>query len=52
MGTEDDPLSFLRLETIFGDLASNGEFTALYSEMIKAIYEDSDIAQQMQKIRW
>lgn len=48
--TADDPLSFLRLETIFGDLASNVEFTALYSEMIQAIYEDSDIALHMRKI--
>ncbi len=50
MGTADDPLSFLRLKVIFGDLANNGEFTALYSEMIQAIYEDSDIAHQMRKI--
>jgi len=49
-GTEDDPLSFLRLETIFGDLATNEEFTALYSQMVQAIYEDSDIARQMQEI--
>ena len=48
-GTADDPLSFLRLETIFGDLAGNEEFTALYSEMVQAIYEDSDIARQMRE---
>jgi len=50
MGTADDPLSFIRLETILGDLASNGEFTPLYSEMVQAIYEDSDVARRMQKI--
>ncbi len=50
MGTEDDPLSFLRLESIFGDLAENKRFTALYSEMVKAIYENPDIASQMEKV--
>ncbi|MDF7808652.1 mannitol dehydrogenase family protein [Pontiellaceae bacterium B12219] len=50
MGTEDDPLSFLRLESIFGDLAGNERFTALYTEMVKAIYENPDIAKQMEKV--
>lgn len=50
MGTPDDPLSFVRLETIFGDLASNKQFAALYTEMVQAIYKDPDIAQQMRKI--
>ncbi|MBK1725190.1 mannitol dehydrogenase family protein [Thiocystis violacea] len=50
MSTQDDPLSFLRLETIFGDLVSQREFTALYAEMIRAIYEDHDVGRQMQKI--
>ncbi|HNP30210.1 MAG TPA: mannitol dehydrogenase family protein [Nitrospirales bacterium] len=49
-GTKDDPLSFIRLEPIFGDLAEKEEFTALYSQMVQAIYENSDIARQMQKI--
>ena len=50
MGTADDPLSFIRLETTFGDLANNGEFAALYSQMVQAIYEDSNVVRQMQKI--
>ncbi len=50
MGTEDDPLAFIRLKTIFGDLASNQVFTGLYAEMVQALYEDADIAQQMKKI--
>jgi mannitol 2-dehydrogenase len=49
-GTEDDPLSFLRLKTIFGDLVDNGAFTALYSEMVRAIYQDFDVAPQMRKM--
>jgi len=50
MGTPDDPLSFVRLETIFGDLTSNKQFAALYTEMVQVIYKDPDIAQQMRKI--
>jgi mannitol 2-dehydrogenase len=50
MGTEDDPLAFLKLENIFGDLAENERFTALYTEMVKAIYENPDIAKQMEKV--
>ncbi|NHN37176.1 mannitol dehydrogenase family protein [Pseudomaricurvus alcaniphilus] len=49
-GTNDDPLSFLRLKSLFGDLASNKEFTALYTEMVQAIYKDPDIEQQMRKV--
>ena len=36
-GTEDNPLSFLKLKSIFGDLINNERFTTLYSEMIEAI---------------
>ncbi len=49
-GTQDDPLSFLKLEPIFGDLIRNERFTALYSEMIKALYANPDIAPMMQKL--
>lgn len=49
-GTENDPLSFLRLQSLFGDLVENKRFTALYSEMLEAIYKNPDIAIQMKKI--
>jgi len=49
-GTKDDPLSFIRLKTIFGDLAGKEEFTAIYTQMVQAVYADSDIARQIQKI--
>ena len=50
MGTEDNVLSFLRLEPIFGDLVNNEHFTALYSEMVGALYDDPNIARLMEKI--
>ncbi len=49
-GTADDPLSFLRLQTIFGDLAANQRFAALYTQMVQALYADPDVARQMQQI--
>jgi len=49
-GTRDDPLSFLKLEPIFGDLIHNEEFTALYSETIEALYDNPDISLTMQKL--
>ena len=49
-GTDDNPLSFLKLEDIFGNLINNQRFTTLYSEMIDAIYKDNDIAKEMKKI--
>lgn len=48
--SETDPLAFLRLDTIFGDLADNPAFTKVYAEMIAAIYENHDISIQMKKV--
>ena len=48
--TPDDTLSFLKLEPIFGDLIHNEEFTALYSEMVEALYENPDISLKMQEL--
>jgi len=50
MGTEDNVLSFLRLEPIFGALVNNERFTRLYSEMVGALYDDPNIARLMEKI--
>ncbi|MDF7825355.1 mannitol dehydrogenase family protein [Pontiellaceae bacterium B12227] len=49
-GTEADILSFLRLEPIFGDLAGNAQFAARYTEQVKALYEDPNIARLMKNI--
>ncbi|MGD7652994.1 MAG: mannitol dehydrogenase family protein [Verrucomicrobiales bacterium] len=49
MGTEDDVLSFLRIEPIFGDLVENPRFTTLYAESVEALYRDPDIERLMQK---
>lgn len=48
-GTQEDLLSFLRIETVFGDLIENEPFTKLYSEMVQRIYEDPRIIRYMKK---
>ncbi|GAA5507558.1 mannitol dehydrogenase family protein [Novipirellula caenicola] len=48
--TRDDPLSFLRLTSVFGELAKNERFAKVYTEMINKIYEDPDVSLQMRKI--
>jgi len=49
-GTPDDTLSFLGLEPVFGNLIDNEQFTALYAEMVQALYENPDISLQMRKV--
>jgi mannitol 2-dehydrogenase len=49
-GTEADVLSFLRLESLFGDLIENKRFAAQYAEMVGAVYANPDIARQMESV--
>ncbi|MGJ8639236.1 MAG: mannitol dehydrogenase family protein [Opitutaceae bacterium] len=46
-GTESDPLSFIKLKPIFGDLAKHEVFVVTYSRMIRKLYENPDVAQLM-----
>ena len=49
-GTADDPLSFLRLEPVFGDLIRDERFATLYADMVQALYAEPDIALRMQEL--
>lgn len=49
-GTASAPLSFLQVKSVFGDLARNKTFTASYTSMVQALYENPKIAQHMQAI--
>lgn len=49
-GTENDPLSFLKLEPVFGDLAHNERFADAYSRMAIALYRNPDIQLLMKEI--
>ena len=48
--TQTDKLSFLKLEPVFGDIAHNETFTKVYTRMVNALYENPDIASQMQML--
>jgi mannitol 2-dehydrogenase len=48
--TANDKVSFLRLESIFGDLAKNTRFTKTYETMIDAVYQDRSVTAQMRAI--
>ncbi|WP_437372513.1 mannitol dehydrogenase family protein [Maribacter litoralis] len=45
--TNEDPLAFIKQESLFGNLAQNEKFTSLYSDMVKKIYADPDIKKLM-----
>ena len=45
--TLNNPLGFLQLEEIFGDLAKNERFAKQYAAMIHQIYQVKDIRKLM-----
>jgi len=47
-GTSDDRLSFLRVESVFGDLVNNERFTKTYVSMVDRIYQSPDMRRHMQ----
>ncbi len=49
-GTGDDKLSFLKLKSVFGDLAENERFSKVYAEMIDRVYEHPDVSSSMRTI--
>ncbi|QEF96391.1 hypothetical protein Mal15_04190 [Stieleria maiorica] len=49
-GTKDDKLSFLKLTTVFGDLASSPRFADTYAAMIDRVYENPDVSVQMRGV--
>ena len=49
-GTADDPLSFLRLEPVFGTLADPPGFTEPYRRWIQELYAGTPITRAMQQL--
>ncbi|WP_405415326.1 mannitol dehydrogenase family protein [Maribacter sp. Asnod1-A12] len=45
--TNEDPLAFIKQESLFGNLAQNEKFTSLYSDMVQKIYANPDIKKLM-----
>lgn len=48
--TCDDKLSFLKLKSVFGDLAANERFAKVYVEMIDRVYEQPDVSLHMRSL--
>ena len=48
--TINDPLGFLRLQEVFGELFKNERFVKKYLEMIQLIYETNDIKRLMREM--
>lgn len=48
--TKNDPLAFVKQESLFGDLAKNQRFKDVYAEMIQKIYGDADIQKHMEDV--
>lgn len=46
--TKNDPLAFIKQESLFGNIVKNERFTRLYTDMVQNIYKDGDIKKQMQ----
>ncbi|NND97887.1 MAG: mannitol dehydrogenase family protein [Pirellulaceae bacterium] len=49
-GTCKDKLSFLKLKSVFGDLASNEPFAKVYAQLIDQLYADPDVTLLMREI--
>lgn len=47
---QEDPLSFLRIQDLFGNLIDNERFVSLYTKMTKAIYTNLNIQDLMLEI--
>ena len=48
--TAQNPLAFLELESVFGDVKSQPRFVTEYQKQIKTLYAHGDIKSQMQEI--
>ncbi|KLU05762.1 Multiple polyol-specific dehydrogenase [Rhodopirellula islandica] len=48
--TRKDPLSFLEVTEVFGDLIQNERFTKQYVSMVETLYETTDIASIMEDL--
>ncbi|MEO6062629.1 MAG: mannitol dehydrogenase family protein [Thermoflexales bacterium] len=48
LGTSADPVAFLRLRSVFGDLADNPMFRDEYAKVVAEIYANPDIREDMQ----
>ncbi|TWU35732.1 Mannitol 2-dehydrogenase [Novipirellula aureliae] len=48
--TSEDVLSFVKFKPVFGELATDERFTAIYAKMIDRLYRNPDVSEQMREI--
>ncbi|WP_241240853.1 hypothetical protein [Maribacter sp. MJ134] len=48
--TANNPLAFVRQESLFGGLAENERFVTTYTDMIQELYKTSEVKQLMQSL--
>lgn len=49
-GTREDPLSFLKLRSVFADLAEDASFAGVYAEAVGGLYANPDVSVLMRGI--
>nr|WP_292960556.1 mannitol dehydrogenase family protein [Muricauda sp. UBA7809] len=49
-GSDKDPLKFLQLTEIFGDLKSNGRFTARFGFFVDQLHKNPNVRELMEKV--
>ncbi len=50
VATRKDPLSFLEVTEVFGDLIQDDRFTKQYVSMVETLYETTDVASMMERM--
>ena len=50
MGTMQDPLSFLRVKEVFGDLIENDRFTKIYSALVLDVYRSPIVLDRLKSL--
>ena len=48
--TGEDSLSFLKIKSVFGDLATDDRFTKVYCDMVDRVYRTPDVTEHMQAV--
>ncbi|QDT12727.1 mannitol dehydrogenase family protein [Planctomycetes bacterium K23_9] len=48
--TSNDPLAFIKLQSVFGDLAEDTRFAETYEGLVKQLYSDPDVSILMRQV--
>ena len=48
--TTNDPLVFIQLKSLFGELSKNERFATIYTDMIQELYKTSEVKKLMRSL--